>query len=58
MGSSSPGGRVHISFGGLMPLRQLVTGESHGVGGGPPDLMVGGGDDLPEDARCAELVIT
>src|SRR5260370_2469061 len=31
-----------------MPDRELIAVVPHGASAGPPDLMVGGGDDLPE----------
>ena len=42
------GGGVEVVAGCLVPDGQLVALEPHDVGGGPPDLVVGGGDDLPQ----------
>ena len=43
-----PGGRVEVPAGRFVPGRQLVIAVLELVRGWPPDLMVGGGDDLPQ----------
>src|SRR5262249_3506311 len=40
------GGRVEIVAGNLIPDRRAIPVEDHGVGGGPPDLVVSGSEDL------------
>ena len=43
-----PGGRVEVVAGVLVPDRQLVTVVFDGAGVGPPDLVVGGGQDAAD----------
>ena len=45
-GQHFPGGRVQVGAEVLIPDRQLVAVEAGDLGGGPPDLVVGGGDHL------------
>ena len=42
------GGGVEVAAAGLVPDRQIVALEPHAVGGWPPDLVVGGGNDLSQ----------
>ncbi len=46
------GGGVEVAAADLIPHRQIVAIEADGVGGGPPDLVVDGGDDLPQLGPC------
>jgi hypothetical protein len=45
-GQDLAGGRVEIGPGVLVPDRQVPAVKLDGRGGGPPDLVVGRGDDL------------
>ena len=47
-GQQLAGGGVEVAAAGLIPDRQVVTLKSDGLCGGPPDLVVGSGDDLPQ----------
>jgi hypothetical protein len=47
-GQQLAGGGVEVAAAGVIPHRQVVTLEPDLTGGGPPDLVVGGGDDLPQ----------
>jgi hypothetical protein len=44
-GQDFTGGRVEVGAGVGVPDRQLVGVEADGGGAGPPDLVVGGGQD-------------
>src|SRR5262249_50702867 len=48
IGQQLSGLRVEVASAVLVPNRQVVTLEPHGVCRGPPHLVVGGGDDLPQ----------
>jgi hypothetical protein len=47
-GQDLPGGGVEVGAAGFVPDWQLAAVVADGVGGGPPDLVVGGGDDLAQ----------
>ena len=47
-GQEFPGRGVEVVAAGLVPDRQAASSYLLGVGGWPPDLVVGGGDDLPQ----------
>src|SRR5690242_11952076 len=48
VGRSSPVAGVEVAATGLIPHRQVVAVKAHSVGGGPPDLVIGSSDDLPQ----------
>ena len=48
VGQQLPRVGVEVAAGGLVPYRQVVALEKDLAGGGPPDLVVGGGEDLPQ----------
>jgi hypothetical protein len=47
-GQQLASGEVEVAAAGLIPHRQVIPLEPDLVGGRPPDLVVGGGDDLPQ----------